>query len=252
MLRGFLSSSTDRLSQMRAERHGRPGTLNPWSWGQFPRRAFTTAAPPPHAPRPVTLRARPLLLISTFLVLHQAVATTSLFPTYYFFKLTDSATSLLAGPYAAFVLRQPAPWPLASRGSDAKIEDVVEKMLRASVARGWGLWSRWRGRNPKAGADAEGAAIADDVVEGLEGGKPRWRDRVVGAAQSAQVSWKDRQDANGAAAVGVAADDAAKGWSLRTKAVEGASELKLKDMMNMAAAYLVVKVCPCFLPLYLI
>lgn len=54
-------------------------------------------------------RARPLLHILSFGLLHQSIAWAALPPLFYFFQATGAATSLLAGPQVAWVLSRPVP-----------------------------------------------------------------------------------------------------------------------------------------------
>lgn len=125
------------------------------------------------------------------------------------------------------------------------MEDVVERLLRSSVSRGWGLWSRWRESKGRPAADTEGAAVAEEVIEGLEGHQPGWRDRVVGGVQSARTRWAERKAGAGALPEvegNAQPDGLAQNQTWRAKAAETASDIKLKDAMNLAAAYLVVKV----------
>jgi hypothetical protein len=210
----------------------------PWisrSW-----RSYSTGTQP--VPRPATFRARPFLFISTFLLLHQSLATASLIPSYSFFRATDSSTSLLAGPYAAFILHQRVPWPFASRNSDRKVEDVVEDLLRGSVSRGWGLFRRWKG-NQARGED-NGVAIAEQVIEGMQGDTPKWKDRVAGATHWLQSSRGKSQRIDESVDDAVLPNDSVKdGRTWKNRVVEGANNVRLKDVMDIAAAYLLVKVC---------
>ncbi|KAG8999626.1 hypothetical protein FRB93_013145 [Tulasnella sp. JGI-2019a] len=143
--------------------------------------------------RPITLRSRPFLFITTFVIVHQTIATASLPPAYYFFQTTGSSTSLLAGPYAAFVLKQHVPF------TNKKVEDVVEDVVRGTIGSSWKLWGMYRGRDKNAEKDSE--RVAKEAVEGLEGSRRLWTNR----------------------------------------ALDKASGVKMQQVMDAAAAYLVVK-----------
>ncbi|KAG8862781.1 hypothetical protein FRB96_000791 [Tulasnella sp. 330] len=150
---------------------------------------------PPLKPfRPITLSARPFLFITTFIVVHQTIATGSLPPAYYFFQTTGSSTSLLAGPYAAFVLRQHIPL------TNKKVEDVVEDVMRGTIGSSWKLWGMYRGKDQKV-EDKDSKKVAKETIEGLEGRRRLWTN----------------------------------------KALDKASGVKLQQVMDAAAAYLVVK-----------
>lgn len=70
-----------------------------------------TVSPSKHTPLRglAAVRARPLLHILSFGLLHQSIAWAALPPLFYFFQTTGAATSLLAGPQVAWVLSRPVP-----------------------------------------------------------------------------------------------------------------------------------------------
>jgi hypothetical protein len=238
-------------------------------------RPYSTANPPPPGgapPRPATLRARPLLFISTFLVFHQAVATGSLFPAYAFFSSTDASTALLAGPTTAYVLKQRVPWPLSRGGEDRTVADVVEDGIRASVKGGFGAYRRWkenkatkatevehedvealqshgvlrralaRARGTVNTADAAPLPSSSDLSSeenSVDASKTRWRDRLADYRAK-------RAEARTASADEAIADSAVDGLEGRQdwkgRLADGASNVRMKHVMDFAAAYLVVKV----------
>lgn len=157
----------------------------------------TGAAGPSFVRRPVTLRSRPFLFITTFVLVHQAISTASLPPAYYFFQSTGSATSVLAGPYAAFVLRQNVPF------TGKKVEDYVEGTVRAMIGSSWKLWGKYRAGKKDGSVDPENAdRVAKEAVASMEG----------------------------------------KTWKLRSQVVDRASGVKLQQVIDATAAYLLVKV----------
>lgn len=60
------------------------------------------------------VRARPFLHVLSFGLLHQSIAWAALPPLFYFFQTTGAATALLAGPQVAWVLSRPVPHWLAT------------------------------------------------------------------------------------------------------------------------------------------
>lgn len=196
-------------------------------------------ATPPR--RPITFRARPLLFISIFGVVHQTIATASLPPAYYYFQTTGSSPSLLAGPYAAFVLRQRVPF------SEGNVEDCIDKAARVVAGRGGRLWDKYKARR-----DAKNGTVESDPVEG--------NSRAESVPASTEKSgifakYKARIDARKATVakeevepVQVAEEAVArlegKKTRFRDQVLEKASGIKIKNVIDGAAAYLIVKVGP--------
>lgn len=197
---------------------------------------MASTAPPPR--RPITLRARPFLFISIFAVVHQSIATASLPPVYYYFQSTGSSATLLAGPYAAFVLRQRVPF------TDQKIEDYVDRSMRGILGRGVGYWSQYRARKQAKRNGAEEGAIASAVEVPEEQAPTLWAKykarredkKAVATIESKQV------DGGDVAQEAVARMEGKKVNSFRDQVVERATGIKMRQVMDAAAAYLVVKV----------
>jgi hypothetical protein len=172
-------------------------------------------------PRPATLRARPLLFLTTFALVHQAVASGALAPAYAFFAGGDTSTALLAGPVAARVLRTDVPW------TGRTVADVLEDGVRSGVRSGFGMLMSWRQRR------AEVAEVAEDHPP------PGTLQRMVARARGIQSTAQQPSDA----AIAASAVDGLEGrqdWKGRLS--DTAARVRLKHVMDAAAAYLVVKV----------
>jgi hypothetical protein len=179
-------------------------------------------------PKPATLRARPFLFISSFILLHQAIASGSLIPTYAFFANTDSSTALLAGPTAALVLRQKLPWPLARGEDERTVADALEDSVRAGVKGGFGLFRQWREGRKASQEDASG--------EGEAGVARGWRTRVTEFRAKPVGEQDDTLGKDVTAGL-----EGRQEWKGRLG--DAASAVRMKHVMDFAAAYLVVKVC---------
>jgi hypothetical protein len=203
---------------------------------------MSNALPPPL--RAATLRSRPFLFISTFLVFHQAVATGALFPTYAFFSGTNTSTALLAGPTAAAVLRQPLPWPRASGGDNRTVADFVEDALRGSVRTGVGALRAWRERRA-AGAGDAGPAVAQAEEPKSQGifraALARATGRGGARVDAAAANVEDTETADAA----IGALEGRRGAAWKAKLLDRAGAVRMQDALDVAAAYLVVKVRAC-------
>ena len=129
-------------------------------------RRFGTPSPP----RPITLGSRPILFISTFLILYQSLATFSLLPAYGYFHFTDSSIAFLVGPHVTSLLRKPLPFSPGGR----TVEDVLDTVMGRSIKTGWRFWNMWKGRKTD---EREGEEIAKEFLEELEE-KRRWSDKT--------------------------------------------------------------------------
>jgi len=196
----------------------------------------TPSVPPQPIRRPVTLRARPFLFISTFLSVHQVIATSSLIPAYALFNVTDYSTAFLAGPYAVFVMRQPVPWPISSFTKEERVGDVIDRMLKGSIAGGYRMFKKYRERK-EANRDS-------DAVEGAEG-KGKWRAAAAARWKKAKDTGEIDSESAELAEDAVKALEGKPGWRdptvWKTRALEKANTVGLKNVMDFAAAYLAVK-----------
>jgi hypothetical protein len=197
----------------------------------------------PKPPRPATLRGRPFLFISSFLIFHQAVATTSLFPIYSFFSSNDASTAFLAGPTAAFVLRQKAPWPLSRKDEDRTLADVVEDGIRGGLRGGFGLFRKWReSKSAVTVASNSAQTNAEDAESNASVGRRahdtlrRALGRARGPSNAANTESADTRLAHSA----VEGLEGRQDWKYRLG--DAASAVRMKHVMDFAAAYLVVKV----------
>jgi hypothetical protein len=173
--------------------------------------------------RPATLRARPLLFLTTFALVHQAVASGALAPAYAFFAGGDTSTALLAGPVAARVLRQDVPW------TGRTVADVLEDGVRGGVRSGFGLLMSWRQRRAQPPAE-----VADPPPGTLQ--------RMVARARGIQSIAQQPSDAAIAASAASAVDGLEGRQDWKGRLSDTAARVRLKHVMDAAAAYLVVKV----------
>jgi hypothetical protein len=183
------------------------------------------------APRATTFRARPVLFTVSFLLIHQLIATGSLVPAYYWFNdvAPGSANALLAGPTTAWALKQPLPW-----SSGRTVEDAVEAGLRRTLGGGWSAVQHWRERR---------AAGKEEVEEDSATGEKKLRTKIF-------ETWTNRKQRLSTEDENVVIHEAleemegreGKSARWRDRIVEGASGLRMRQVVDFAAAYLVVKV----------
>lgn len=136
------------------------------------------------------VRARPLFHLLSFGIVHQTIAWAALPPLFYFFQATGAATSLLAGPEVAWVLKQPVPrWlPLPfidkkrarHKEAEENLEVSAERKVEEAKAGMAGAIRKWVGRTKdvsevigrpaneiKGSVNGEKPLLVEDVVEQL-------------------------------------------------------------------------------------
>ncbi|EPQ29401.1 uncharacterized protein PFL1_03156 [Pseudozyma flocculosa PF-1] len=204
------------------------------------------------------VKARPLVHASTFLALHVTVAWALVPPIYAFFRSTNTANALLAGPSVSYILAKPIPtWlPASLRGqspssssssaSDAPdptnnqvqtVEDLLELQVRQFVKLLWkggvGVYStvnRFKAKDQHEGGEG-------DVTKGLARSAIAFlRGKAKGTDSDADTTLQQYDEQH--------EQSRRPGWAkgyFGEQARKNAGDIKLGQIRDAVAAYVVVK-----------
>jgi hypothetical protein len=198
-------------------------------------------------------KQRPFVHLASFGALHVGLAWALIPPIYLFLNNTNTATSLLAGPQAAYILSRKVPaWVPSPEGrlavsekgevsgkthaaatdGERTVEDYIEAVLKSSVATGW-----------KGGKAVLGGAKSLTAQLASLGGdhKPEEASEMVGDALKDVTGGHGSTSAKLKSMAGNAWDS-----TIGKRARERADDLKYGQIRDAVAAWVLVKVSGMF------